>query len=340
MGLHNEETTTTTPETMKNSLFLLGFILLFSILSVPVSAGGLTRHGETSQIRKLLKNILAKMDSESANEKGNLVSAKKEVSRARSSLAKAEGKLDSEESDFNQHSSVSSSERLIITKILAMLSHDIGADASHPALSCKEVFETASAAKDGYYYVSQNGKVVRSYCARQEGRTVFSGSCDRDAKGSGWSVACLNKVEFNEAEQYLNVKSDGTIIIKRAGVYRITGKAIISSASHTSHHGRILINEKTWAYSHGSGIDATTEHVKLYYPFSKGQKIQVSWHAGGGGKRVKYFAADGGDGVNRVQVDYIGQVKDVALYSAGCGGHGRGGGWHVNCFNQVDFASA
>jgi len=221
-----------------------------------------------------------------------------------------------------------------------MLSHDLGRDASHPASSCREVFETAENAKDGKYYVNQDGKVTKKYCARQTGRVLFTGSCSRSAKGSGWSRVCLDRVELNLAEDYLSANSNGVVTIKKDGVYRITGVAQITSNSRTSHHGRIKINGKTSAYTHQTGQRTTTEWVKYYAPLKKGSKVEVSWHAGGGSGRVKYAAATDADGVNRVQIDYIGQFADVPLFSAGCNGHARGGGWHLNCFNSKDWTPA
>jgi len=232
------------------------------------------------------------------------------------------------------------SEERLIRKILSMLKNDVGEHKNHVARSCGEVMED-STNSDGYYWVNVLGQSKKIYCARQEGRNIFSGSCSKAGTGNGWKNNCLNDVEFNFAKKFISVSSSsGDITIKKAGVYRITGSANMYSESRRNHFGRILINGKTQQFSyHNNPKGNSQEYLKLYYPLKAGNKVRIVWYINSGSKS-KAFSASDNDGANRIQLDYIGSFEETALFSGGCKGHRTGTSWGSNCIDDLDWNPA
>jgi len=312
------------------------FFCTFS--STHAAGGGLSRHDESGKIVKLLETILKKFGKGRTENKAYLSKIEGDLSSAEVAVKSARKTYKKEFSEATHSQENAESEERLIRKILAMLKSDVGEHANHVAMSCDEVMLDRTNS-DGYYYVNVDGDAKKVYCARQEGRVVFSGSCNHASKGNGWAKNCLNNVEFNYAKQYLTSKSDGTITIEKAGVYRVVGSANMYSESKKSHHGRILVNGKTRQYSYHNAKQNTADFVKMYIPLKKGEKITVVWYINSGSKSERYAASDS-DGGNRVQVDFIGLFDDLALFSGGCEGHRKKSSWASNCIASRDWNPA
>jgi len=318
--------------------FILFVAVLFALfaLTSQVSAGGLSSHGESSKIKSLLTAILDKFAKGKKENKSNLKKANSDLHQAESDLVKAQKTFAKESSSIEESMENNEAEERLIRKILAMLSNDLGKHQNHVALSCDEVMKDESA-KDGYYWVNVKGSSQKIYCARQNGRIMFSGACNAASRGNGWGVQCLNEVDFNKADSYLSVKSNGVIKIKRDGIYRITAKANMYSESWRHHFGRILINGNTVQYQYHNTQGASTETLKVFWPLKKGNTVQATWYINAGSHSVRYAESDNHDGSNRLQIEYVGEKDQVALFSGGCTSHRKGASWGRNCVNRRDW---
>jgi len=336
-------------------VFVLAVVLL-AAASGPQQAEA-ARSKELTALLKGMMDKLNKYESEAGKEmqqartkRSSAISdTKKEVSRLEKAYEKAEGKLEALQEDdkiaaaksaasFARLEGQYNKERILIKRILGMLKHDVGTDASHPGRSCDDVFEHDYDKKTGNYWVLVKGEATKVKCVRkQSGRHMVSVGCGSSKRTSSWQTVCTDDVDFNSDKDIFQVR-DSDVIVKKTGIYRINSAASMYAAGSHHDHMRIQFNGKTHYFYYRSHMKGWhTVKGDVTWTLKAGTKIQTQTIvSGGSGDNWNWMAKKGDTGYNRMQVEFLGAKDEVPFFSGGCTGHSRGGGWATLCLNQIE----
>lgn len=134
---------------------------------------------------------------------------------------------------------------------------------------------------------------------------IWSGGCSSHGRAAGYNTYCLDQVEFNTAQGYLTVSTDGTVTVNKAGFYRINMWAI-SNVSNWAHV-RILRNGTSIHIGHENALNSWTDNVAdLTYRFEQGDTITVELY-NSGGSNYAYHSFNTSGAHSRLQITYLGR---------------------------------
>ncbi|MCO4761369.1 MAG: hypothetical protein KC502_07685 [Myxococcales bacterium] len=169
---------------------------------------------------------------------------------------------------------------------------------------------------------ANNGSVSYEWYAARAQPILFSGGCRSSArKNSNWATYCLDGSDFNTARNYLDVRQNGYIYIKKAGYYKINYFAI----NHSANWQHIKVIKNGWQYihhghNHGHGTWKDT-HAVLVWPFKKGDWMRVDQYTSGA-SYYNYHSWNHGHNSNgpyagahsRLQVEYRGPLRGAGTF--------------------------
>lgn len=133
---------------------------------------------------------------------------------------------------------------------------------------------------------------------------MWSGGCSSGGNSSGWNKYCLDSVDFNTADDYVDVNANGDMTILKSGFYRINAWSIANSASYGFI--RVIKNDlvtlQGQQYLGNSWNDMRTD---LTWPFEAGDVVKVEYF-GNGGSGWAYFQWSAENAFSRLQISFQG----------------------------------
>merc|ERR1712000_546746 len=109
-----------------------------------------------------------------------------------------------------------------------------------------------------------------SYAGPTDETPFFSAGCKGSKRNSGWQRVCLTATEHNRqiTKTHLDTYTDGRIIVKKPGYYRITSH-VMSHSNGGHHYLRVLVNggNKQYTLSYNSGWHS--KQVDITYPLNE-----------------------------------------------------------------------
>jgi|GEM_PF-6851108 len=156
------------------------------------------------------------------------------------------------------------------------------------------------------------------WTAAQAAPVYWAGGCNSHKGNYGsWLTYCLDEVDVNNADDYINVNPNGEITIKISGHYRLNFFTIQHGCN--SKRVRVRVNGVQVHYSHNDQTCASNGHrwnnqrVDFTLPYKAGDKILVDAHVSANNP-YPYHAYDYSRH-SRLEFHYVGQLDSRGSYA-------------------------